>query len=1246
MRSLIGRLHTLLAWTAFGLLVLAAVSLTALRVLLPQLDQRPQQVAVLASQALGYPVQFASLSAGLHGSTPEISLLDARLTGSDGSITRVEALRLRFDWLASLLAWAPRLSELEIDGLHLAVMRLQDGRWRIGGMQMQDQGDNADLTAWLLAQPQVRLRAAVIDIIDAGQAARALRLEPADVTVQRRRGRHWLDLRVVMGGSASGAFQLRAEMTGLDGNVATSTGRAYVTAHDLTGVDVPFGGLLFGGQLDVEAWLRWKGGRVDRVHGRLDGGGQLRREGQTRQLSLDALHVAGIWQRTQEGWVAGLNSLRTESGEHVWRLDRSFMQRRADTLALSAGLIDLAGFGPLAGLLAAPDNALGAMLASADPTLRARDVQGTIDRVTAPDRGIRLAGQVDELSWLPSGSLPGLAGAAGELRLTQSGASFALAGAPHLTLDAPRAYAEPVQLDTTRGTLTAQWSEARIEAQLEGFSARRGSIDLAVRGRLSLPAGGEPDLYIQAGTPQAPAADFFALLPDRALSPKFIDWSQKAIQAGTLTDVQALLRGNPKRFPFRDRRGQLLGTATFADITLDYQPGAGWPVVSQGRGRFDLRGPEFFLTLDEGQSLDSRVTDVQVRVPDVAVPAKRLLLDGTARGPAQDVIRFVQQSPLAARFGKRVDRLAFDGAAQTQIKLDLVFTGPVKSTHVTGSTLLAGNTLTVAGTGLVVQDLRGALGFGKSGLAAKAVAARLFGGPVVFDLTSAPGSGLHIEPRGQADAAEVTRHLRLPWPELFTGAVPWQGSIDIAADGGLSLDLNLDVGKATGDLPAPLDVLRSQPLQVRARCACAAPPRAWDVRLAAQPLVAQLDLVPTDGGGTVLRRGDLAIGVETRLPPTGFNVHGRLTQLPLAPWLAWLGSHFGGTAGGAWPSLRVDVYADRLDYLGQSFPGVRLQVLRSEGWDVDLDSPDVAGKVYVRGAGAGQQVELDLERLYLARREGAGQGNTAGVDPARVPVLRGRIGDLHYGGEAFGELEFSTRRLADGLDFDRLDLRGDYGAISGHGSWRGNAQRSVSSLNATPDFKNFGAFLGHFGVRDLVRGGRGKLDTQLSWPGSPGSFEFARLDGQVSGELRKGTLPDVEPGVGRLFGILSLDSVARRLSLDFRDVFGRGFAIDRMRGELLLSAGEAQLKNLRVRGPAAHLTINGRTNLRDRSLGVDVLVVPQVTSSLPLAGVFAAPGVGAAIYLGQKIFEGAIDKVTEQRYRVTGTWAEPKIDKR
>ena len=681
-------------------------------------------------------------------------------------------------------------------------------------------------------------------------------------------------------------------------------------------------------------------------------------------------------------------------------------------------------------------------------------------------------------------------------------------------------------------------------------------------------------------------------------------------------------------------------------MQIDYQPGRGWPEARDADGRFGLTGPEFWLTLAEGRLLDSRVSDLTVRIPDVVRQEKRLLLEGTATGPAQDGIRFIQQSPLAERFGGQLARLAFDGEATTRVGLDLVFTGPAKTTQVSGRTRLAGNTLAIDGTGLTVNALQGDLGFGMAGLDARAVQARLFGGPVVFDLRAGAGRPLRIEPRGEALAEDVARYLRLPWPQLFAGPLPWQGAVDIATGGTLTLDLNLDLARATGALPAPLDVLHKQPLAVLARCACEAPARTWDVTLTAQPLQARLDLGPT-AGGMALRRADLAIDTETRLPSAGFNVHGRVPVLALEPWLAWLTATFQASTAGGTLLPRVDVFADRVDYLGQRFADTRLQVVRGDGWDVSVDGAGVAGAVRVTGSGDEQRVQLDLARLHLARNPAGGQpGEARAVDPAGVPVLAGRIGELRYDGEDFGALELGSRRLADGLDFDRLDLAGDYGRITGTGSWRGSGEHIESGLVASAQFTDFGAFLARFGVSGLVSGGRGKLKADVSWPGSPGAFAFPALSGTVSGDLRRGTLPDVEPGVGRLFGILSLDSVIRRLSLDFRDVFGRGFTVDRMQGGLRLEAGRADLENLRVRGPAANLTLNGTTNLADRSLDVDVLAVPQVTSTLPLAGAIAAPPVGAAIYLGQKVLGGALDKVAEQRYRVTGTWAEPKIDKR
>ena len=183
LRRLGRRAGSLARWTAFTLLVLAALVLTTLRVALPRLEQHPQYVAALASRALGHPVEFARLSAGLRGNTPQITLHRASVRGSDDSLTQVQTLRLRFDWTASLLARQPRLASLEIDGLHLAVVRQPDGRWQFGGIRGSGALISGTALNWLLAQPRVRLQRAVIDISDATEPARTLHLEPAAVSV-------------------------------------------------------------------------------------------------------------------------------------------------------------------------------------------------------------------------------------------------------------------------------------------------------------------------------------------------------------------------------------------------------------------------------------------------------------------------------------------------------------------------------------------------------------------------------------------------------------------------------------------------------------------------------------------------------------------------------------------------------------------------------------------------------------------------------------------------------------------------------------------------------------------------------------------------------------------------------------------------------------------------------------------------------------------------------------------------------
>ena len=159
-------------------------------------------------------------------------------------------------------------------------------------------------------------------------------------------------------------------------------------------------------------------------------------------------------------------------------------------------------------------------------------------------------------------------------------------------------------------------------------------------------------------------------------------------------------------------------------------------------------------------------------------------------------------------------------------------------------------------------------------------------------------------------------------------------------------------------------------------------------------------------------------------------------------------------------------------------------------------------------------------------------------------------------------------------------------------------------------------------------------------------FGLEKLNGNLSLDIRDGQLLDVSPGAGRVFGLLSLRALPRRLTLDFSDVFKKGFSFDRINGSFLIESGDAYTTNLYLEGPAARVDISGRAGLAVKDYDQLVTVTPHLTASLPLAGVLVGgPVAGGILYAIDKLFKPAIDKISKVQYTITGSWDEPEVVK-
>ncbi len=192
---------------------------------------------------------------------------------------------------------------------------------------------------------------------------------------------------------------------------------------------------------------------------------------------------------------------------------------------------------------------------------------------------------------------------------------------------------------------------------------------------------------------------------------------------------------------------------------------------------------------------------------------------------------------------------------------------------------------------------------------------------------------------------------------------------------------------------------------------------------------------------------------------------------------------------------------------------------------------------------------------------------------------------------------------------------------------------------------NINQFMKHWQYPVGIEESKGSIATKLWWNDNPWSFEPKKIEGDASLIFGTGYLSEVSDAKARLFSIFNLQSISRRLKLDFSDIYKKGFFYEKITGDVSLRKGILTTSNVYVDGNAAKVYLSGSLDLNKEQIEQYAFVLPQLTSSLPvLVGWAAEPTTGILVYLMSKIFEPAIDVVTQIEYRIHGDLENLSID--
>ena len=432
-------------------------------------------------------------------------------------------------------------------------------------------------------------------------------------------------------------------------------------------------------------------------------------------------------------------------------------------------------------------------------------------------------------------------------------------------------------------------------------------------------------------------------------------------------------------------------------------------------------------------------------------------------------------------------------------------------------------------------------------------------------------------------------------------------------------------------------------------------------------------------------RGSIGVGLEgdesAPTPPAGVAANINLATLDLDAWEKILADsprasgvpalQSGSTAKvtqqdasaalGYLPT-QLAIRARKLKVQGRSLNNVVVGGTR-EGvtWRANIDATELNGYVEFRqsGAQAAGRVYARLSRLNLAASQASEVEAILEEQPASIPALDIVVQDMELRGKKLGRLEIdavnrsgsgqaATEGGAREWQLNKFNLILPEATLTAAGNWVAAApgERRRALMNFKLEIADSGELLKRFGMSGVIRRGKGRLEGRVGWAGSPLSLDYPTLNGQFNVNVESGQFLKADPGIAKLLGVLSLQSLPRRLTLDFRDVFSQGFAFDFVRGDVTIRQGVAATQNLQMSGVNAVVLMDGSADIARETQNLKVVVVPDIDAgTASLIATVINPVLGLGSFLAQMFLRRPLTEAATQEFQIEGSWADPKITK-
>ena len=1214
------KIRNFFLYIIIALIISVAIALSAARVLLPDVNSYRSYVEEQLAIILEHPVKIGDLNALISGITPIVVFHDVKLMSSKGNkeLLEIDKIKIGFSLWRSIKERKAVPSIYTIDGAELAIIRQKDGRILIQDVDVaelgsaiseQDLTDNTELSEWLFNRSSLIIQNSSIIWHDKKRLTKPTRFKNVTLKLKNNQNRHQFNGEFILSTKNKKKpkkLELALDVYGDMLDPVKWVGKFYANGKNIKASEWGFKPVILDvmvekGNLDFELWGDWVAGELNKIEANIKAHDvviQRLRNKATANITL----LSGLvkWNKDFKDWDLSIENMKFISEKGAWpetqlKIAHKYnAENKTKSITTEIQYCRIEDIRDLLLKSGYVEDRVFKYLRHSSPAGELENVEYQSTSSETEVNEFFLSAKVSNLSLKAYEKVPGLKGVSGEIFSNQSSGLLAM-NTRNALLDFKGILLQPIDVDSLVGNIEWLKDESGWNFSSSEIKIENKDVSASTSFNLNIPDNNiSPYIDLQSKLTNGKASAIKKYLPAVIMTGEFKKWADTAFVSGIVEKGGIVVNGRLDKFPYKNHDGVFKAHVSAKDVELNYKHG--WPHMKKGNVNAVFTGLGMQLDVKHVELLKSSADDSKVRIEDFENP--RLNIKAYVKSNLDDVaqyssITFLEDSREFVKSSR------FAGETNLDIHMDIPLSDAVEKLYplnIKAKAFLVDASSSTSKERLSATNINGVINLTENSATATEIQANILGEKSNIDIFTSHQYGGHpirFVMQGRVDVSKTMQLFKLPGYDKVSGSTDWQGVFTLAhtQDNILKtpvFQVTADMRNVVIDLPAPMAKIgnTSIPTYMTINNLSKDNMLLHLVYGESMSFAMNIDLRDEDGG--ILKRGEFRYksGVATIPDEDILLLTGSLRNFSLRDWL------------------------DALDATSSKSKKSFFSV----------------------------PVKVAMDNVHLSKAKDLKPRKPS--DPRELPTFEGEIAHFEYDTFPYGKYTFKTVREKGGLNLEKFTITSPYVDAEGKAYWHYHPKKQSTEVTMNVKSKNYGELLTSLGFASIIEDGDANFSGDFNWKGGFGDFEWDILNGVVTMDISNGVFTKVDPGAGRLLGLLSIESLPAMLFSG--DAFSKGLNFDRIVGVYEILDGNAYSDDVSIAGPAANILVTGRTGIVARDFDHYLTVVPNVSGTLPLtSGFLFGPQVGAVVYFFKKLFGSGIDESSQRIYHLTGTWDKP-----